>query len=82
MVSRLALGPDGTLWVERYDVGENPQPIDIFDPDGHYVGTLPDDSPFPVGFLPDGRILVSERDDLDVERLVVRSAELESQRQD
>ena len=82
MVSRLALAPEGTLWVQRYDVGESPQPIDIFNPEGQYVGTLPYDAPFPVGFLPDGRILVSERDELDVERLVVRSAELDSPRQD
>ena len=82
MVRRLALSPEGTLWVQRYEVGESPKPIDIFNPEGQYVGTLPYDAPFPVGFLPDGRILVSERDELDIERLVVRSAELDSRRQD
>lgn len=75
-VGRLALAPDGTLWVQRYSVGEDdPGPIDLFDPDGRYLGTLSDDPPFPVGFLPDGRILFSEKDEWDVERLAVKTVE-------
>lgn len=77
MVKRLAYAPDGTLWVQRYTVAEEPQPVDIFDPDGRYLGTLPDGSPFPVGLLPDGRILVSEKDQMDVERVVVRTVALD-----
>jgi hypothetical protein len=41
------------------------------------VGTLPPGTPFPVGFLPDGRLLISETDELDVSRLVVLVATLE-----
>lgn len=76
MVSRVALAPDGSLWVERFGVGTDPRPIDFFAPDGRYVATLPEGSAFPVGFLPDGRVLVSERDELDVERLVVSRIEV------
>jgi hypothetical protein len=73
----LALAPDGTLWARRYEVGDAPGPIDVFDPDGRYVGTLPATAPFPIGFLPDGRILVSEIDEVDVQRLVVTRLALE-----
>jgi hypothetical protein len=78
MIRDLALAPDGTLWVRRYDVDEVSQPIDVFDPEGRYLGTLPPSSPFPVGFLPDGRILLSEEDELEVQRLVVALAQLGS----
>lgn len=77
MVGALAYAPDATLWVQRYTVASDPSPIDLFDPDGRYIGTLPEGSPFPIGFLPDGRILVSETDELDVQRLVVRTVQLE-----
>jgi len=73
-VGRIALAPTGLLWVERYDVGDEPKPIDVFDREGRYLGTLPAGSPFPIAFLPDGRILVAEKDELDVERLVVKTA--------
>jgi hypothetical protein len=76
-LAALAIAPDGTLWAQRYEVGEAPRPIDIFDPEGRYVGTLPPGTPFPVGFLPDGRLLISETDELDVSRLVVLVATLE-----
>lgn len=52
--------------------GAAPKPIDVFDREGRYLGTLPAGSPFPIGFLPDGRILVA--DEFDVERLVLRTA--------
>lgn len=77
-VGQVAIAPDGGLWVERYDVGDGPHTIDVFDSAGGYVATLPEGARFPVGFLPDGRILVSERDELDVERLVVRTVEMGS----
>lgn len=73
-VARIALAPSGVLWVERYGVGDEPKPVDVFDREGRYLGTLPAGSPFPIGFLPDGRILVVEEDELDVQRLVVRTA--------
>jgi hypothetical protein len=70
-ISDVALAPDGTLWVQRYALAPHSSYIDVFDATGAYVGTLRPDFPFPLGFLPNGDLLLSERDDLDVERLVV-----------
>jgi len=70
VITRLAISPEGALWVEprhSFDSG----PIDIFDPGGNYVGTLPEAAPFPTVFLPDEKIGVIETDELDVPRLVV-----------
>ena len=75
VVRRVAVAPDGTLWVERWAVGEALGPIDLFDGEGAYRGTLAAGSPFPLDFLPDGRVLWSETDDFDVERLVVGRVE-------
>jgi hypothetical protein len=74
-VSSLSLSPDGWLWVLRGGVRDEPKPIDVFDPIGEYAGTLPAGSPFPLLFLPDGRIAAAETDDLDVTRLVVYAVE-------
>lgn len=70
-IRALAILPDGGLWVERWEPGRAPGPIDVFDATGAYTGTLPDSSPFPVLFLPDGRIAVAETDADDVERLAI-----------
>lgn len=63
--------PDGSIWVGRKRVGEEPGSIDLFDADGEYLGTLPPGSPRPVAFFPDGRIAVAESDEYEVTRLVV-----------
>jgi len=76
-IERMALSPGGHLWVQRYTVGKEPGPIDLFDADGRYVGTIADGSAFPIGFLPDGRLLVPERDEMDVQRLTIRSVRFE-----
>lgn len=76
MIERLALAPDGTVWVQHYTVDDEPGAIDLIDAEGTWVGALPAGSPFPIGFLPDGRMLTAEKDDLDVERLVIRTVEL------
>lgn len=70
-VRRVALGPDGTLWVQRYAVRGDPAPIDLFAADGGYLGTLPPDAPFPEAFLTDHRIVSVEKDDLDLDHVVV-----------
>jgi hypothetical protein len=44
---------------------------DIFDADGEYTGTLPEDSPFPVVFPGDNRIGYVDTDSLYGQRLVV-----------
>lgn len=72
-ISQIAVGPAEELWVRRKQVGSLVEgPIDVFSSDGSYVGTLPAETPFPVLFLPDGRIGVIERDSLDVDRLAIR----------
>lgn len=76
MIERLALAPDGSVWAQHHTAGDEPGVIDIFDAEGTFLGTLPAASPFPIGFLPDGRMLAAEKDDLDVERLVIRTVEL------
>lgn len=71
-IAEVLLTPEGGLWVTRRTIGDGKSPIDVFDETGEYVGTLPAGIVDPVGFLPDGRVLAAERDELDVERLVVR----------
>ena len=66
---------DGSLWIQRR--GQEPWdedgPIDVFGPDGHYLGTLPADGPgMPSAFGPDGLIAYWELDEMDVPRLVVQ----------
>jgi hypothetical protein len=70
-IRRVALAPDGTIWVQRFAVRGDPAPIDVFAADGEYLGTLPAESPFPEAFFPDGRIAAVEKDDLDVDHVVV-----------
>ncbi len=66
---------DGSLWVQRR--GEEPWdddgPIDVFDANREYVGTLPPSSPgMPDAFGPDGLVLYWETDAMDVPTIVVR----------
>jgi hypothetical protein len=70
-VGRLALAPDGGLWVERGGVRGEPRAIDLFTDEGIYRGTLPEGTPFPIAFFPDGRIAAPHTDELEVTRLVV-----------
>ena len=70
-IRTLRVGPDGRIWVSRGGPRPEPTQTDILAADGSYLGTLPADAPYPIGFLPDGRILATERDELDVVRLVV-----------
>lgn len=70
-VRRLAVAPRGNIWVQRGHVrGEQP-PIDLFASGGAYLGSLPPGAPFPDAFTPDGDVVTIERDELDVERVVV-----------
>lgn len=70
-VRAMAVAPDGTIWVERGRVKDEDRVIDIFDSEGVYVGSLPPGSPFPAAFTPNGDVVSIERDDLDVEHVVV-----------
>ncbi len=71
MFERLGVGPDGSVWAERYEVGDERGVVDHFGPDGHYRGSFPPGSPVPLEHLPDGRALWTETDDLGVGRVVV-----------
>jgi len=74
-LSDVRLSPTGELWVERFEPGARPNdrfgPIDVFAADGAYLGTLPAGASLPIAILPDDRIIVSEKDAFDVERLVL-----------
>lgn len=70
-IGRIVLAPDGGMWVRRGGVRDEALPIDVFAPDGAYVGTLPPETPFPSAFLPDGRYVAVVTDELDVASLVV-----------
>ncbi len=78
-IRNLLLAPSGEIWVERFvpaaRASDTPGPIDVFDATGAYMGTLPEGTPFPLLLLPHDRIAFSERDALDVERLVVAHVE-------
>jgi hypothetical protein len=71
VIADIEAAPDGTLWVRRHTLPDEPSLVDILDESGEYLGTLPPGSPFPAAFLPDGRIVVKEVDELGVERVVV-----------
>lgn len=71
----IMLAEDGTLWVERFEPGTpaagRSGTIDVFDPSGAYLGSLPPHTRFPLLLLPDDRVALSDKDALDIERLVI-----------
>ena len=74
VVRGIAVTWEGGLWIQRR--GEDPWddngPIDVFDADRAYLGTLPVGQPeMPAAFGPDGLVVHLERDALDVPTLVV-----------
>jgi hypothetical protein len=71
-VRNVVIAPDGGLWVRRGGPRLDAAPIDRFDRDGNYIGTLPAGTPLPIAFMPNGDVVASEKDkESDVERLVV-----------
>lgn len=71
LLEQVVVEPGGRIWARRFVAGHEPGAIDVFEADGEYVGTLPASTPLPIGFLPDGRVMTSQTDDMDVQRLVV-----------
>jgi hypothetical protein len=69
-VRALLLAPDNTLWVRRNPPRQALGTFDLFTADGEYVGTLRD-APVPAAFLPDGSVVGIEKDELDIERVVI-----------
>ena len=72
-VEDVAITPLGEIWTKRSSIGQEPALVDVFGSDGTYLGTLSESAPWPVAFLPDGRLLAIVRDDLDIDRVVVYS---------
>lgn len=68
----LRVAPSGKLWIERTGpvVGE-PGPIDLVTPEGEYLGTITSTA-LPDAISRSGLAAYIERDDNDVERVVVR----------
>lgn len=62
------LAPDASLLVLRRAEASEPDGghIDVFDPNGRYLGTLPAEFPFPVAFAGSDRMLVFHTDALGV----------------
>jgi hypothetical protein len=79
-IRNVALAPDGTLWVERWVFDEERRLVDVFDPAGSYLGTLPPNAPWPLEFTPEGHVVAKEKDDMDVERVVVFEVRRDSSR--
>ena len=74
LIGTVLLSPSGGFWVQRFTVDQKAaMPIDVFDAHGAYVGTLERESFAPVILLPGARVGVVEKDESDVERLVVLS---------
>ena len=76
LVLSLRATREGGLWVRRRREGDPWEGavgvIDVWNPDGRYVGTLPpDDPPMPDAFGPDGLAAWVELNELDVPTIIV-----------
>lgn len=75
LVLGVSTDPTGRIWVERTPPrpGPGPGPIDLVSADGRYIGTI-SGMKRPAAVNGDGTLAAFiERDDFDVERVVVRS---------
>jgi hypothetical protein len=71
-LSGLRVAPSGKLWIGRTGpVVGGPGPIDLVTPEGQYLGTITG-SALPDAISRNGLAAYIERDDNDVERIVVR----------
>ena len=74
VVRTLRTSWEGNIWVQRR--GEEPVsdgPIDLITPDGRYLGTFAADATaMPSAFGPDGLVAFVEKDEMDVQTVVVR----------
>ena len=74
VVLDLRTSREGTIWVlRRGDEPDSDGPIDLIAADGRYLGTfIRDATDLPSAFGPDGLVAFVERDELDVQTVVVR----------
>ncbi len=61
MIEALRYDPAGRLWAQRYGFREEPRSVDVFAPDGDYLGTLAGKM-LPLGFIGDDIVLFAEVD--------------------
>jgi len=61
-VRQTAVGPDGAIWVRRGVTSAKTQPVDVFDSTGAYLGSLPDSTPWPYAFMPNGDVVSAKSD--------------------
>ena len=61
-IRAIAFGPDGSTWVERYTFKEETRKLDLFAPDGRYLGTL-DGHALPMGFIGSDIVLFPVEDE-------------------
>jgi len=74
VVRSLRTSPEGTIWVRRSggEPGSN-GPIDLITVEGRYLGSFaPEGTGMPSAFGPDGLVAFVERNDLDVQTVVVK----------
>ncbi|MXW18695.1 MAG: hypothetical protein F4139_16190 [Gemmatimonadetes bacterium] len=74
VIRSLRTSPEGTIWVRRTggEPGSN-GPIDLISMDGRYLGSFaPEATGLPSAFGPDGLVAFVERNDLDVQTVIVR----------
>ena len=71
-IRRIVVDPTGRIWVERSParVGDEP-PVDLLSSDGRYIGTIAG-QPIPRAVSSSGLAAYVERNELDVEQIVVR----------
>ena len=75
IVRGLATGWDGEIWVQRHgdEPGDDLGPIDVITMDGRYVGTYVAGAiEMPAAFGPGGLMAFVERNEFDVESVVVK----------
>ncbi len=74
VIQALVVTWDGRIWVQRRDgFPDADGAIDVLSPTGEYAGTFPAGSiTLPDAFGPEGLVAFIERDEMDVESVVVR----------
>lgn len=70
-IAAVTISPSGKIFLQRWAPEGEDRPIDVLNLAGEYLGTLAPGFPFPEAFLGDDRILVTERDEMDLTSVAV-----------